>query len=99
MKTFSENDNENMITEAYISELNENISIYGLIVFLGKINNKDNKLHLITSEHKLKFNLKKNTYKNKIEFKLGKAHTKTLFNTPRHNVLHFGILCRNRNKQ
>ena len=97
MKTFSENDNENMITEAYISELNENISIYGLIVFFFFFYNKDNKLHLITSEHK--FNLKKNTYKNKIEFKLGKVHTKTLFNTPRHNVLHFGILCRNRNKQ
>ena len=27
--------NENMITETYVSELNENISIYGLITFLG----------------------------------------------------------------
>ena len=32
-------DNENMITETYVSELNENISIYGLILFLGKLIN------------------------------------------------------------
>ena len=73
-----------------MSELNENISIYGLIAFLGKTTNKDNKLHLITPEHKLKFNIKKDTYK--IELKLGKVHTKTLFSTPRDNVLNFGIL-------
>ena len=74
-------DNENMITETCISELNENISIYGLITFLGKTNNKDNKLHLIKSKHKLKFNLKKDAYKNKIDLKLGKVHTKTSFST------------------
>ena len=32
-------DNENMITETYVSELNQNISIYGLILFLGKLIN------------------------------------------------------------
>ena len=32
-------DYENMITETYVSELNENISIYGLILFLGKLIN------------------------------------------------------------
>ena len=58
-------DNENMITEIYVSELNESISVYVLIAFLGKTNNKDNKLHLITPEHKLKFNLKKYVFKNK----------------------------------
>ena len=47
-----------MITETSVSELNENISIYGLIAFLGETNNKDSKLHLITPGHKLKFNLK-----------------------------------------
>ena len=40
--------NEKMITEMYVSELNENISIYGLIAILGKNNNKDNKVHVIT---------------------------------------------------
>ena len=91
-------DNENMIIETYVSELNENISIYDLIAFLGKTTNKDNKLHLITPEHKLKFNLKKDTYKNKMELKLGKVHTKTSFSTPQDNVLNFGILCTKRNK-
>ena len=75
-------DNENIITETYVSELNENISTYGLIVFLEKTNNKDNKLHLMTPEQNLKFNLKKDAYKNKIELKLGKVHIKTLFSTP-----------------
>ena len=48
--------------------------------------------------HKLKFNLKKDAYKSKIELKLGKVHTKTLFSTPWDNVLNFGILCTKRNK-
>ena len=87
-----------MITETYITELNGNISIYGLIIFLGKTSNKDKKLPLIIPEYKLKFNLKKHVYKNKIELKLGKVHTKTLFGTPRDNVLNFGILCTKRNK-
>ena len=91
-------DNENMITETYVSELNKNISIYGLIAFLGKSTNKDNKLHLIMPEHKLKFNLKKDVHNKKIELKLGKCHTKTLFSTPQDNVLNFGILCTKINK-
>ena len=73
-------DNESMITEMYVSELNENISIYGLIVFLGKTTNKDNKLHLITSKNKLKFNLKNGVYKDKIELKLIRlAHLEIMF--------------------
>ena len=81
-----------MITETYGSELNEKISIHGLITFLRKTTNKDNKMHLIMPEQKLKFNLNKDVYKKKTELKLGKVHTKTLFSTPRDNVLNFGIL-------
>ena len=66
-----------MIIEMYLSELNENISIYSLTAFLGKSNNKDKKLYLITPKHKLKFSLKKDAYKKKIELKRGRAHTKT----------------------
>ena len=87
-----------MINEAYVSELNENISIYGLIAFLGKTNNKDNKLHLITPKHKLKFSLKKDGYKNKIELKLEKVRTKTSLSILRDNALNFGILWTKRNK-
>ena len=39
-----------MISETYVSELNENTSIYGVIAFLGKINDKNNKP---ASENKL----------------------------------------------
>ena len=76
-----------MITETYLSELNENISIYGLIAQLGKTNNKENKLHLITAEQKLKFVLKMDAYRNKLELKLGQDNTKTSFRTPPDNVL------------
>ena len=69
-----------MIAETYVSGLNENISIYGLIAFMGKTNNKDNELPLIRPESKLKFSFKKDVYKKK-EFKLGKVHTKTSFST------------------
>ena len=86
-----------MVAETYVSGLNENISIYGLIAFMGKTNNKDNKLPLIKPEPKLKFNLKKDVYKKK-EFKLRKVHTKTSFSTPRNNVLNFDIFCTKRNK-
>ena len=73
-------DNESMITETYVSELNENISIYGLIAFLEKTTNKNNKLHLITSKNKLKFNLKNDVYKVKIELKLIQlAHPEIMF--------------------
>ena len=56
-KNFLLYDNENMITETYVSELNENIAIYGWIAFLGKSASKDNKLDLITRENKLRLNL------------------------------------------
>ena len=63
-----------MISETYVSELNENTSIYGVIAFLGKINDKN----------------RKPASENKIEFKLGKVHTKTLFSTPQDNALNLG---------
>ena len=85
-----------MKAETYGGELNEKTSIYGLITFLRKTTNKDNKMHLIMPEQKLKFNLKKDVYKNKTELKLGKVHTKTSFSKPRDNVLNFGILCTKR---
>ena len=53
----------------YENELNEKISIHGLITFVRKTTNKDNKMHLIMPEQKLKFNLKKDVYKSKTELK------------------------------
>ena len=91
-------DSKNMVVKTYVSELNRNISSYGVISFLGMQVNLEDKLHLITPEQKLKVNMKKNFYKNKVEFELGKVHVKKLFKTPQDNVLNFGILCTKKNK-
>ena len=48
-----------MVVETCVSEFNRNISLYGVISFLGKQADLENKLHLITPGQKLKFNMKK----------------------------------------
>ena len=63
-----------MITETFVTKLNENTSRYGLISFSNKTKT-DNKLNLITPHIKLNFNLKKEIYK--VGFELDKVHTKT----------------------
>ena len=90
-------DIENMITETFVTELNKNTSMYGLILFSGE-SKTDRKLHLIIPHNKLKFNLKKDICKNKVWFELGKVHTKMSFSTTRDKVLNFGILCTRKNK-
>ena len=68
-------DLENMIKETFVTELNKEFSIYGLITFSGE--NKDNKkLDLINPSNNLKFEVKKDTYKTSISFALGKVHEK-----------------------
>ena len=69
-------DLENMITEIFVTELNKNFPTYGLISFSGEAKT-DNKLALISPSNKLKFNLKKDAYKNKIGFELGKVQDQT----------------------
>lgn len=86
-----------MITQTFLTKLNEVISKYGLILFPGETKTK-NKLHLICPNNKLKFNLKKDIYKNRVKFELDKVHTKTSFSTTRDNVLNFGILCTRKNE-
>ena len=73
-----------MITEKLVTELNQSISMYGLISFSGETKT-DNKLALISPSSKLKSDLKKDVYKNKVGFELGKVHTKTSFSTTRNN--------------
>ena len=85
-------DIENMITEIFMTKLIKKNSTFGLIPFSGKTK-IDNKLHLISPNNKLKFNSKKDIYKNRVRFELGKVHTKTSFSTAQDNVLNFGILC------
>ena len=87
-----------MITETFVTDLKENASTYGLISFFSETKT-NNKLHLITSHNNLKFNLKKEIYKNKVGFKLGELHTKKSISTTRGNVLNFGILCTRKNSR
>ena len=91
-------DLENMITKTFATDLNQSFSTYGFISFSGETKT-DNKLALNSSSSKLKFNLKKGVYKNKVGFELGKVHTKALVSTTRNNVLNFGILCTQKMKQ
>ena len=86
-----------MIIETFVTELNKNTLTYCLISFSGETKT-DKKWHLITPHNNLKFNLKKDIYKNKVGFELGKVHTKTSISTTRDNVLNFGILCTRKNK-
>ena len=54
---------------------------------------KTNKLNLIIPDRKLKFNMKKDVYKNRITLNLDKVHTQKSFSTTRNNVVNFGLLC------
>ena len=84
-------DNKNMLTETFVTELDLKLW-FGLVSFSGEIKN-NNKLCLITPDRKLKFNKKKDVYKNRITLNLGKIHTKTSFSTKRNYVLKFGLPC------
>ena len=86
-------DIQNMITETVVTKLNQKLSTFGLVSFSGKAKD-NNKLDLITPNRKLKFNMKKDVYKNRITLNLGKVHTKASFSTTPNNVLNFGLLCK-----
>ena len=68
-------DLENMINEIYVTQLNKEFSIYGLVTFSDE--NKNNKrLDLIMPDNNIKFQLKRDVYKNSIGFELAKVHEK-----------------------
>ena len=67
-------DLENMIKKTFVTELNKEFSIYGLITFSG--GNKDNKKLLIKPSKNLKFEVKNGPYKTSISFELGKVQGK-----------------------
>ena len=87
-----------MINETFVTELNEGFSTNGLISFSDE-NKTDNKLALISLSSTLKFNLKKDFYKIKVDFESGKVHTKASFSTTCDNIQNFGILKTKKIKQ
>ena len=76
---------KNMTTETFVTELNENISTCDLILFSVETK-MENKLHLISPNNKLKFNLKKYIYKNRLKFELRKVMLK-------HHLVRHVITC------
>ena len=86
-----------MIKETFVTELNKEFSIYGLITFSGE--NKDNKkLNLINPSNNLKFEVKKDTYKTSISFALRKKTRRKLYTVASDNVFDFGLLHSKKNK-
>ena len=84
-------DLENVIKPIYTTELQQEFSIDGLISFSGETK-KNIKLDLIRPTKRLKFQFKKDVYKNKLKFELSKVHTKKSFNTVSDKVFNFGML-------
>ena len=84
-------DLENLIKPTFTTELQKEFSIYGLISFSGETK-KDNKLKLVTSPNKLKFEITKDTYKNHMKFELSKVHSKKTFNVVSDYILNFSML-------
>ena len=68
-------DLENMINEIYVAQLNKEFSIYGLITFSSE-NKNNKKLDLIMPGNNIKFQVKRDIYKNSIWFELAKVHEK-----------------------
>ena len=66
-----------MINEIDVTQLNKEISIYGLITFSDE-NKNNKKLDLVTPDDNIKFHFKGDVYKNTIEFELAQVHEKKI---------------------
>ena len=84
-------DLERIIQPKFVTELEKDFSIYGLISYSGE-NKEDNKLDLIKPTDSLKFQLLKDFYKNSLSFELGKAHEDRSFTVVGNRVFNLGLL-------
>ena len=90
-------DLENMINEIYVTQLNKEFSIYSLVTFSDE--NKNNKrLDLIMPDNNIKFQLKRDVYKNSIGFELAKVHEKKIYTVINNKILNFGLLRSDKNR-
>ena len=76
---FSLYDLENIIKPTFATEVQKEVSIYGLISFSGETKKKK-KLDQIKPGDNLKFELIDDVYINSLSFELGKVHMKKSFN-------------------
>ena len=86
-----------MISEIYVTQLDKEFSIYGLITFSGE-NKNNKKLDLVTPDNNIKFQLKRDVYKNSIRFELAKVHEKKSYTVINNKILNFGLLRSNKNR-
>ena len=86
-----------MINEIYVTQLNKEFSIYGLITFSGE-NKNNKKLDLVTPDYNIKFQLKRDVYKNSIGFELAKVLEKKSYTVINNKILNFGLLRSNKNR-
>ena len=82
-----------MINEIYVTQLNKKFSIFNksLIKFSSE-NKNDKKLDLITPDNNIKFQLKRDVYKNSIGFELLKVHEKKSYTVINNKISNFGLL-------
>ena len=90
-------DLENMINEIYVTQLNKEFSIYGLITFSGE-NKNNKKLDLVRPDYNIKFQLKRDVYKKSIGFELAKVLEKKSYTVINNKILNFGLLRSNKNR-
>ena len=86
-----------MINEIYVTQLNKEFSIYGLITFSGE-NKNNKKLDLVRPDYNIKFQLKRDVYKNSIGFELAKVLEKKSYTVINNKILNFGLLRSNQNR-
>ena len=85
-------DLENIIKPTFTTELQKEFSIYRLINFSGENTEKNNRLHLISPQTSLKFELERDIYKKELKFELSKVHTKKTFDIVGDYIFNFGML-------
>ena len=90
-------DLENKINEIYVTQLNKEFSIYGLITFSGE-NKNNKKLDLVMPDNDIKFQLKRDVYKNCIGFELAKVHKKKSYIVINNKILNFRLLRSDKNR-
>ena len=89
-------DLENMINEIYVTQLNKEFPVYDLITFSSE-NKNNKKLDLVTPDNNIKFQLKRDAYKNSIGFQLAKVHEKKSYTVINNKILNFGLLKSDKN--
>ena len=86
-----------MINEIYVTQLNKEFSICGLITFSGE-NKNNKKLDLVMPDNDIKFQLKIGVYKNCIRFELAKVHKKKSYTVINNKILNFWLLRSDKNR-